>query len=193
MVEPVNGRIVKSIDEIPAVCLEEDLVAIFRLSNRDVRLWRTRSDLLPFPPLPMLDRQIRVSGCVVAWFLAQDSREYYRTFKSPLEEQTRGKRGRNRPPWWKFAPPHGERYRVTSLEGEKPVLGVDKVAEILRTTPSALRRAIKEPDFPMPAANPRPLRWTEGQIDRLLWAPQDHDEHLEKVQRRHPKVTRSGR
>ena len=29
---------------------------------------------------------IRVSGCVVAWFLAQDSSEYYRSFKSPLEE-----------------------------------------------------------------------------------------------------------
>lgn len=192
MVEPVNGRIVKSIDEIPAVCLEEDLVAIFRLSNRDVRLWRTCSDLLPFSPLPMLDRQIRVSGCVVAWFLAQDSREYYRTFKSPLEELTRGKRGRNRPPWWKFAPPHGERYRVTPLEGEKPTLGVDKVAAILRTTSSALRRAAKPPDFPMPPANPRPLRWTEGQIERLLWAPQDHDEHLQKA-RRNPKAKRSVR
>ena len=43
---------------------------------------------------------------------------------------------------------------------------------ILRTTPSALRRAIREPDFPMPPVNLRPLRWTEGQIERLLWAPQ---------------------
>src|SRR5437763_2359070 len=74
MVEPMNERIVKSVDEIPAVCLEEDLAAIFRLSNRDVRLWRMCLDLLPFPPLPMMDRQIRLSGCVVAWFLAQDSR-----------------------------------------------------------------------------------------------------------------------
>jgi len=61
-----------------------------------------------------------------------------------------------------------------------------EVAAILRTTPSALRRAIKEPDFPMPPANPRPLRWTEGQIERLLWAPQDHKEHLLKMQRRRP-------
>ena len=189
MVEPVNERIVKSIDEIPAVCVEDDLAAIFRLSNRDVRMWRTCAELMPFPPLPMLDRQLRVSGCVVAWFLAQDSREYYRTFKSLLEELVRGKRGRNRPPWWKYAPPHGERYRVTPLESETPTLGVDKVAAILRTTASALRRAIKEPDFPMPPANPRPLRWTEGQIERLLWAPQDHEEHLKKV-RRHPKAKR---
>jgi hypothetical protein len=42
----------------------------------------------------------------------------------------------------------------------------------------------------MPPANPRPLRWTEGQIERLLWAPQDH-EHFQKTQRRHPKVKRS--
>jgi len=119
----------------------------------------------------------------VAWFLAQESREYYRSFKSPLEELTKGKRGRNRPPWWKFAPPHGERYRVTPLEGEKPALGVDKVAAILRTAPSALRRAIKEPEFPMPPASPRPLRWTEGQVERLLWAPQDHSEFLQKTRR----------
>ena len=44
----------------------------------------------------------------------------------------------------------------------------------------------------MPPANPRPLRWTEGQIERLLWAPQDHSEHLQKMQRR-SKGRRSGR
>jgi hypothetical protein len=192
MVEPVDEHVVKSVDDIPMVCLEDDLAAIFRLSNRDVRFWRTCPDLMPFPPLPRLDRHLRVSGFVVAWFLAQDSREYYRTFKSPLEELTRGKRGRNRPPWWKFAPPHGERYRVIALDGEKPTLGVDKVAAILRTTPSALRRVLKQADFPMPPANPRPLRWTEGQIERLLWAPQDHDEHLQKM-RGHTKAKRSAR
>jgi hypothetical protein len=76
-------------------------------------------------------------------------------------------------------------YRVTPLEGEKPALGVKRVAAILRTTPSALRRAIKNADFPMPPASPRPLRWTEGQIERLIWAPQDHNEHLQKTQRRY--------
>lgn len=35
VVEPVNARMVKSVDEIPAVCLEEDLIAIFRLSGRE--------------------------------------------------------------------------------------------------------------------------------------------------------------
>jgi len=183
MVEPVNAHVVKSVDDIPTVCLEDDLAAIFRLSNRDVRFWRTCPDLMPFPPLPMLDRQLRVSGFVVAWFLAQDSGEYYRTFKSPLEELTRGKRGRNRPPWWKFAPPHGERYRVALLEGERPTLSVVKVAEILRATPSALRRAIKEPDFPMPPASLRRLRWTKGQLERRRGAPPDHEEHLQKVRR----------
>lgn len=78
------------------------------------------------------------------------------------------------------------------LRVEKPVLGVDKVAEILRTTPSALRRAIKEPDFAMPPATPRPLRWTEGQIERLLWAPWDHTEH-EQRQRKSPKSRRLAR
>ena len=66
MVEPINGRIVKSVDEIPMVCLEEDLIVIFRLTGREMRLWRRFPEFIPFPPLPMLDRQIRVSGCVVA-------------------------------------------------------------------------------------------------------------------------------
>jgi len=189
MVESVNDRIVKSVDEIPAVCLEEDLIAIFRLTSRDMRLWRKFPEFIPFPPLPMLDRQLRVSGCVVAWFLAQEPGEYYRVFKAPLEELTKGKRGRSRQPWWKFAPPHGERYRIMPFEGEKPALGVDKVAATLRTTQSALRRAIREPDFAMPPANPRPLRWTEGQIERLLWAPQDHAERLQST-RRNPKSKR---
>jgi hypothetical protein len=183
----VSSRVVKSVDEIPAVCLAEDLIAIFRLTSREMRLWRKFPEFIPFPPLPMLDRQLRVSGCVVAWFLARESGEYYREFKAPLEELTRGKRGRSRPPWWKFAPPHGERYRITPFEGEKPALGVDKVAGILRTTTSALRLAIREPDFAMPPATPRPLRWTEGQIERLLWAPQDHAEHLQSTPRRSPK------
>ncbi len=85
MVEPVNRRIVRSVDEIPLVCLEEDLIAIFRLTNRETRLWRKFPEFIPFPPLPMLDRQVRVSGCVVAWFLAQDPGEYHRAFKAPLE------------------------------------------------------------------------------------------------------------
>src|SRR3954471_813138 len=89
MVEPVNSRVARSVDEIPAVCLEEDLIAIFRLTSREMHLWRTFPEFIPFPPLPMLDRQIRVSGCVVAWFLAQDSSEYYRSFKSPMEELTK--------------------------------------------------------------------------------------------------------
>jgi len=38
-----------------------------------------------FRPRRLLDRQIRVSGCVVAWFLAQNSSEYYRSFKTALE------------------------------------------------------------------------------------------------------------
>jgi hypothetical protein len=188
-VEPLTDRVVKSVDEIPAVCLEEDLIAIFRLTSREMRLWRKFPEFVPFPPLPMLDRQLRVSGCVVAWFLAQESGEYYRAFKAPLEELTKGRRGRSRPPWWKFAPPHGGRYRITPFEGEKPSLAVDKVAEILRTTPSVLRRAIRESDFAMPPANQRPLRWTEGQVVRLLWAPQDHDEYWQKV-RRQPKAKR---
>jgi hypothetical protein len=189
MVEPVVATVPTSVDDLPAVCLEDDLVAIFRLTRRDIRFWRKFPDFIPFPPLPMLDRQIRVSACVVAWFLAQDSHEYYR-FKSQLEELTKGKRGRNRPPWWTLAPPHAERYRVTPLEGETPTLSVDQVATILRTAPSAVRRAISDPGFPMPPANPRPLRWTEGQIERLLWAPQDHDEYLQNVQRRQPKRKR---
>ena len=74
----------------------------------------------------MLDRQDSASAAVVAWFLAQESRENYRSFRSPLEELTKGKRGRNHPPW-KFAPPHAERCRVTALDGEKPNLVVEIV------------------------------------------------------------------
>ena len=183
MVEPVTTPVVKSVDEIPVVCLENDLIVIFRLTSREIRLWRKFLEFIPFPPLPMLDRQIRVSGYVVAWFLAQDSGEYYRTFKSPLEELTKGKRGRSRPPWWKFAPPHAERYWARPIDGEKATLGVNQVAAILRTNSSAIRRAIKAPDFPMPAARLGPLGWTDGQIERLLWAPQDHNDHLQQGRR----------
>jgi hypothetical protein len=190
MVEPVMAPTVKSVDDIPTVCIEDDLVAILRLTRSDIRFWRKLPDFIPFPPLPMLDRQIRVSGCVVAWFLAQESGDYHRRFKAPLEELTKGRRGRSRPPWWKFAPPHGERYRAVALEGEKPVLGVDKVAAILRTSSSALRRAINNPDFPMPPASPRPMRWTEGQVERLLWAPQDHEEYFQKVRRTPSRTSR---
>jgi hypothetical protein len=49
---------------------------------------------------------------------------------------------------------------------------------------------IKEADFPMPPANQRPLRWTEGQIERLLWAPQDHSEHLQRMPRKNTKSKR---
>lgn len=62
---------------------------------------------------------------------------------------------------------HGERYPVTPLEGESR-RSASHGCGILRTNPSALRRAGREPDFPMPPANPRPPRWTEGQIERLL-------------------------
>ena len=71
--DPVTTGVIKSVGDIPAVCLEDDLIAIFRLTSGVMRLSRKFPEFIPFPPLPMLDRQIRVSGCVVAWFLAQDS------------------------------------------------------------------------------------------------------------------------
>jgi hypothetical protein len=178
----MTSAVAKSVDDIPAVCLEDDLVNIFRLSRSHVRLWRRMPELLPFPPLPWLDRQIRVSGCVVAWFLAQEANNYYRSFRSPLEELTKGTR-RNRPPWWKFAPPHAEHYWARPMEGEKATLGVNAIAKILRANPAAIRRAIKAADFPMPPASLHPLRWTEAQVERLLWAPQDHKEYFEKTSR----------
>jgi hypothetical protein len=111
----MTTAVVTSVDEIPAVCLEEDLQIIFRLSRSHVRFWRKYPDLMPFPPLPFLDRQVRVSGCVVAWFLAQEASEYHRSFRSPLDEATKGRR-RNRSPWWKLAPPHAERYWARAIE-----------------------------------------------------------------------------
>jgi hypothetical protein len=170
----------KCVDDIPAVCLEDDLINVFRLSRSDMRMWRKYPDFLPFPPLPMLDRQIRVSGLVVAWFLAQEASDYYRRFRSPLDEKVKGLR-RNRPPWWKFAPPHAAPYWARPLEGETASLGVSELAATLRTNTSAIRRVIRLPDFPMPPATEKPLRWTAGQLERLLWAPQDHDEHQERL------------
>ena len=67
------------------------------------------------------------------------------------------------------------------IESERPALSVDAVAAVLRTTPTALRRSTEEPDWPSEPASPRSLRWTEGQIGRLLWAPQDHKEHEQKA------------
>jgi hypothetical protein len=41
VVEPMKPVTVKSVDDIPAVCLEDDLIAIFRLSNHEM-LHRTQ-------------------------------------------------------------------------------------------------------------------------------------------------------
>lgn len=163
------------VDEIPAVCLEADLAWIFRLPLSHVKLWRRMPDLLPFPPLPWLDRQLRVSGCVVAWFLAQEARNY-RTFQEPFEKLATASR-RNRVPWWRFTAPHEPRFWARPVEGEVPTLSLKAVAQMLRVTPNCLRRAARDPEFPMPPARTdRPLRWTPGQVERLLWAPPDHEE-----------------
>lgn len=170
----------KSVDEIPAVCLEADLASIFRLPLSHVKMWRRVPDLLPFPPLPWLDRQLRVSGCVVAWFLAQEDGEYYRTFTGPLKKQA-GTNRRTPLPWWRLTAPHEPRFWARPLEGERPTLSLKAVAQTLRVSPSCLRRAVRDPEFPMPPAVARPLRWTQRQMDRLLWAPPDHEEHLRRA------------
>ncbi len=164
---------ITSLDEIPTVCLEADLAAIFRLSKADVRFWRRFPESLPFPPLPWLDRQLRVSGCVVAWFLAQEAREYHRSFYEPLRERGDVNR-RKRIPWWRFTAPHDPRFWAKPFDNEQPTVSVAGLAEILRASPGAIRRAVVGPEFPMPPALARPMRWTEGQVERLLWAPPDH-------------------
>jgi hypothetical protein len=35
----------------------------------------------------------------------------------------------------------------------------------------------------MASASPRRLRWTDGQIERLFWAPQDQKEHEQSIRR----------
>lgn len=165
----------KSLDELPAVCLEDDLAAIFRLPVAAVKRWRTVPMLLPFPPLPEFDRHLRVSGCVVAWFLAQDSSRYRRDFMEPLERQARLNRRYGNPPWWKFTAPHERTFWARPLEGERPELSATAVAEVLRVSPGLLRRAARDIEFPMPPAVAKPLKWTKGQLERLLWAPSDHE------------------
>jgi hypothetical protein len=60
-------------------------------------------------------------------------------------------------------------------------LSLKEVAQTLRVSADCLRRAAKDPEFPMPpASNGRPLRWTAGQVERLLWAPPDHGPHLQR-------------
>jgi hypothetical protein len=76
---------------------------------------------------------------------------------------------------------HRRRLELPREPGDKPVLDVDKVASILRAT--ALHRAIKEPDFPMPPANTRAAALGR-RTERLLWAPQDYGELLQNVLRR---------
>lgn len=183
----VNG-VIKSLDEIPMVCLEQDLAAIFRLSLSGIRWWRKYSDFLPFPPLPSLDRQTRVSGRVVAWFLAQDA-EYYRRFKAPLQEAARGTR-RRKVARWQFTSPHAPQFRVAALAHESATLGVADVAQVLRASEPAIRRAAENPEFPMPPASARPLRWTDGQLERLLWAPSDHEEFAARNRRRTVRLRR---
>lgn len=167
---------IRTLEEVPAVCLEQDLVRIFRVAPRVLRFWRSYPEFLPVPPLPYVDRQTRISGRVVSWFLSIDPSDYQR-FRSPLENMAKVTR-RNRPPWWRFAPPHDEAFWATPVEGEEATIGLDQAAAILRVTRSALRKAARGPAFPMPAAKLRPMRWTQGQIERLLWSPADHEAHM---------------
>lgn len=171
---PMSEAAPRSVDEIPAVCLEADIARIFRLSLTEVRAWRRMPELLPFPPLPWMDRQLRVSGCVVAWFLTQEAGEYRRQVTEPLEKLAAAGHKRKRVPWWRFTAPHDPRFWAVPLESEGPTLSLKDVAEALRTSPYSLRRAVDLPDFPMPPATRRPLRWTPGQLERLLSAPPDH-------------------
>ncbi len=69
------------------------------------------------------------------------------------------------------------------MDDEKPTVGVSELAKRLRVNETAVRRVAKSPGFPMPPATLRPLRWTEGQVERILWAPQDHDEHQQRLRR----------
>jgi hypothetical protein len=179
MVVAMSPQLVKSVDDIPTVCLESDLATIFRLPMTQVRFWRRFPEYLPFPPLPWFDRQIRVSGCVVAWFLAQEATTFDQTFYSPLRELADANR-RRRIPWWRFTSPHDRRFWAVPLENEQPAISVEDVAHSLRATASSVRRIARDPEFPMPPATTHPLRWTAGQLERLLWAPQDHEEHLRR-------------
>lgn len=178
----MSEPLVKSVDDIPTVCLERDLATIFRLPMTQVRFWRQFPEFLPFPPLPWLDRQIRVSGYVVAWFLAQEATTFNQTFISPLRELADANRKR-RIPWWRFTSPHDRRFWAVPLADEQPTVSLEDLAKTLRTTSSSVRRVAKDAEFPMPPVSTRPLRWTPGQVERLLWAPQDHEEHARRKKR----------
>ena len=59
MVEPVTAVVVKSVDEIPAVCLEDDLIAIFKH-----RAEENQSKLTVTYPKDITDEEMRRFGYI---------------------------------------------------------------------------------------------------------------------------------
>lgn len=167
-------------DEIPTVCFVEDLSRIFRVPVSRLRQ-QEKHQYIAFPALPRLDRRHRYSGAFVKWFLDIDDYSF-RRFKDALEGERKARRQWKKS-WHEYAPPHTIPYAGAPRKGEEPALPLRVVAEMLRISPSALRKVARRSDSPLPAARAKPLTWTEGQLARFL-APPDVTPLLRELARR---------
>jgi hypothetical protein len=132
-----------------------------------------------FPRLPPIgDDTLRFSGRMVESFLIRP--DIWRDYKEALEEHRRRSRRWTRQ-WYQSGPPWSSPLYAAVKPGERPTIRVRELAHILRASQRALARLAMSPDWQLPPACYRPLRWTEGQIERFLASPvdivRDHESH----------------
>ena len=152
-----------NLDDIPRVCLLEDLARIFRVPVARLKA-QYKCDDLTFTALPTLDRLPRFSGEYVKWFLGQDSFSFRlvgetRRRKQPVKKTSTRANALTRPCATSPTAPSGGDDRLVDLEA---------TAAILRMKASGLQRAARQPGFPLPPAKRRPLMWSESEISTFL-------------------------
>ena len=132
-----------------------------------------------FPQLPpMGDDTLRFSGRMVESFLIRP--DIWRDYKEALEEHRRRSRRWTRQ-WYQSGPPWTWPLYAAPKAEERPTIRVRELARILRASQNALTRLAVSHNWQLPPASYRPLRWTEGQIERFLASPvdivTDHESH----------------
>ena len=119
---------------------------------------------------------LRFSGRMVESFLIRP--DIWRDYKEALDEQRRRSRRWTRQ-WYQSGPPWSSPLYAAAKPGERPTIRVRELAHILRASQKALARLAMSHDWQLPPAGYRPLRWTEGQIERFLASPLDIVRHHE--------------
>ena len=157
-----------SLAAIPRVCFVEDLARIFRMPLSSLKS-RQKYGYGYFPLLPPIDRRARVSGAFVQWFLTEN-RYWVERYKEILENATKTHRQR-RVQWYELGPPYTQPLIGAARSKEVAAIRLREMAEILRVSPGALRKAARRLAFACPPKDLKPLAWTGEQLARLLAPP----------------------